>query len=115
MRSCRMERRSSPGGTRLERTSRSCSGTPISTCDKPENRDVLQVRIFAQLRNLSGDQMTAAFKPLLAPPDLASRLPGDAAAYLRISAAPEALWRELSRTAGADAARLRDRIQETTG
>src|SRR5256714_973341 len=47
--------------------------------DKPENRDLLQVRIFAQLKNLSGDQMTAAFKPLLAPPDLASRLPGDAA------------------------------------
>jgi hypothetical protein len=83
--------------------------------DKPENRDLVQVRIFAQLRNLSGDQMTAAFKPLLAPPDLASRLPGDAAAYLRISAAPEALWRELTRTAGADAARLRERIQETTG
>ena len=83
--------------------------------DKPENRDLLQVRMFAQLRNLSGDQMALAFKPLLAPPDLASRLPGDAAAYLRISAAPEALWRELSRTAGADAARLRDRIQETTG
>src|SRR5438445_10359771 len=83
--------------------------------DKPENPDLLQVRIFAQLRNLSGDQMTAAFKPLLAPPDLASRLPADAAAYLRLSAAPEALWRELSRTAGADAARLRDRIQETTG
>src|SRR5439155_8966849 len=82
--------------------------------DKPENRDLLQVRIFAQLKNVSGDQMTAAFKPLLAPPDLASRLPGDAAAYLRISAAPEALWRELSRTV-ADAARLRDRIQETTG
>lgn len=83
--------------------------------DKPENRDFLQIRMFAQLKNLSGDQLVAAFKPLLPPPDLASRLPIDAAAYLRISAAPEALWRELTRTAGADAARLRDRVQETTG
>src|SRR5438309_9781660 len=83
--------------------------------DKPENRDLLQVRIFAQLKNLAGDQLVAAFKPLVRPPELAARLPGDAAAYLRISAAPAALWRELSRTAGADAARLRDRIQETTG
>src|SRR5438067_1185268 len=71
--------------------------------------------MFAQLKNLAGDQLVAAFKPLLAPPDLASRLPGDAAAYARISAAPQALWRELTRAAGADAVRLRDRIQETTG
>jgi PKD repeat protein len=83
--------------------------------DKPENREFLQIRMFAQLKNLSGDQLVGAFKPLLPPPDLASRLPADAAAYLRISAAPQALWRELTRTAGADAARLRDRIQETTG
>jgi len=83
--------------------------------DKPENRDFVQVRMFAQLRNLTGDALVAAFKPLLAPPDLASRLPGDAAAYFRISAAPQALWRELTRTGAADAARLRDRIQETTG
>jgi PKD domain-containing protein len=83
--------------------------------DKPENRDFLEIKMFAQLKNIAGDQLVAAFKPLLPPPDLASRLPGNAAAYLRISAAPQALWRELTRTAGADAARLRDRIQETTG
>jgi len=77
--------------------------------------ELVQVRMFAQLKNLAGDQLVAAFKPLVRPPDLASRLPGDAAAYLRISAAPEAVWRELTRTAGADAARLRDRVQETTG
>jgi len=103
------------GGSAAGRLSSEVGASAFSVYDKPENKDLLQVRIFAQLKNLSGDQMTSAFKPLLAPPDLASRLPGDAAAYLRISAAPEALWRELSRTAGADAARLRDRIQETTG
>jgi hypothetical protein len=81
--------------------------------DKPDNRDFVQVRIFAQLKNLTGEALVSAFKPLLAPPDLASRLPADAAAYLRISAAPQALWRELTRTG--DATRLRDRIQETTG
>jgi hypothetical protein len=86
----------------------------FSIYDKPENRELLQIKMFAQLKNLSGDSLVAAFKPLLTPPDLASRLPGDAAAYGRISAAPQALWRELTRSAGADAARLRDRIQETT-
>ena len=83
--------------------------------DKPESRELLQVKMFAQLKNLSGDPLVAAFKPLMQPPDLASRLPGDAAAYLRISAAPQALWRELTRASGADAARVRDRVQEITG
>jgi hypothetical protein len=80
-----------------------------------ENPDVLQIRIFSQLRNLTGDQLVAAFKPLQSPPDLASKLPSGASAYLRLSAAPDTLWRELSRMSGADAARLRDRVQETTG
>jgi hypothetical protein len=87
----------------------------FSVYDKPENREFVQVRMFTQPRNLSGDALVAAFKPLLAPPDLASRLPPDAAAYFRISAAPEALWREMTRTGAADASRLRDRVQETTG
>ena len=87
----------------------------FSVYDKPDNREFVQVRMFAQLRNLSGDALVAAFRPLLAPPDLAARLPADAAAYFRISAAPQALWRELTRTGAGDAARLRDRIQETTG
>ncbi len=83
--------------------------------DKPENREFVQVRMFAQPKTLTGDALVSAFQPLLPPPDLAARLPGDAAAYLRISAAPQALWRELTRSNSADAARLRDRIQEVTG
>ena len=97
------------------RFSNELGSSAFAIYDKPENRDLLQLRFFAQLKNLSGDQLVAAFKPLMPPPDLASRLPGDAAAYLRISAAPQALWRELTRAAGADAARLRERIQQTTG
>ena len=80
-----------------------------------ENPDVLQIRMWTQLRNLTGDQLVAAFKPLKEPPDLASKLPSGASAYLRFSGAPEALWRELSRMSAADAGRLRDRIQEATG
>jgi len=80
-----------------------------------EKSEVLQIRIYSQLRNLSGDLLASAFKPLRDPPDLASRLPPGASAYLRLSAAPDALWRELSRMSGADAARLRDRVAETTG
>lgn len=87
----------------------------FSVYDKPDNREFVQVRMFAQPKNLSGDALVAAFKPLLAPPDLASRLPADAAAYFRLSAAPQALWKEMTRTGAADAARLRDRIQQTTG
>src|SRR5258708_20133728 len=41
--------------------------------------------------------------------------PAGAASYLRISASPQALWRELARSDAADAARLRDRVQETLG
>ncbi|HUJ25547.1 MAG TPA: hypothetical protein VLW85_05995, partial [Myxococcales bacterium] len=37
------------------------------------------------------------------------------AAYLRISAAPAALWQELTRASGADAGRLRDRLADATG
>ncbi len=80
-----------------------------------ENPELLQFRIFSQLKNLTGDALVAAFKPQRDPPDLAGRLPPGASAYLRLSAAPDALWKELSRMSGADAARLRDRVQETTG
>ena len=80
-----------------------------------ENPEVLQFRIFSQLKNLTGDQLLATFKPLAQPPDLAAKLPSGASAYLRISAAPQALWKELGRTAAADAGRLRDRVQEATG
>ena len=80
-----------------------------------ESPEVLQLRIFSQLRNLSGDQLVATFKPLKDPPDLAAKLPSGASAYVRLSAAPDALWRELNRTSPADAGRLRDRVQEATG
>ena len=91
--------------------------------DKPQ---LLEVRFFTQLRNLSGEQLVGAFKPLKPPPvegggtdavidGLAAKLPGGAATYLRISASPQALWRELARSDAADAARLRDRVQETLG
>jgi len=80
-----------------------------------ENFEVLQFRIFTTLKNLSGDQLAASARPLRDPPDLAAKLPSGASAYLRLSAAPEALWRELSRLSGADAMRLHDRVQEITG
>jgi PKD domain len=100
------------GGSRF---SSEIGSSAFAVLEKPDNRELLQVRMFAQLKNLSGDQLVSAFQPLAKPPDLASRLPGDAAAYLRISAAPQALWSQLTRAAGADAARLRDRVQEITG
>ncbi|MFN2546851.1 MAG: PKD domain-containing protein [Myxococcales bacterium] len=80
-----------------------------------ENPDILQVRIWSQLKNLSGDQMVNAFKPSKEPPDLAAKLPSGASSYARFSGTPDALWRELSRTSPGDATRLRDRIQEATG
>ncbi|HTO98018.1 MAG TPA: PKD domain-containing protein [Myxococcales bacterium] len=83
--------------------------------DKPDNHEFVQVRMFAQLKNLSGDALVSAFKPLLPPPDLARRLPADAAAYLRISAAPQALWEQMTRSGASDATRLHDRIQKSTG
>ena len=80
--------------------------------DQPE---LLQLRMWSQLKNLKGDALKAAFTPAKPPPDIASKLPRGAAAYLRISAAPGALWQELARTSGADAARIRDRVAEATG
>jgi hypothetical protein len=87
----------------------------FTVVEKPENREHVQVRMFAQLKNLTGDALVAAFQPRANPPDLPSRLPGDAAAFLRLSASPQALWSELTRTSGADAVRLRERVQEVTG
>jgi PKD repeat protein len=84
----------------------------FSLLEKPE---LLQLRIFALPRNLTGDKLAAAFTPEKAPPDLAAQLPSGAAAYLRLSAAPQALWGELTRAAGTDTTRLRDRLMETTG
>jgi hypothetical protein len=84
----------------------------FSVLEKP---DLLQLRIFALPRSLTGDKLAAAFTPEKPPPDLAANLPAGAAAYLRISAAPQALWGELTRAAGADTTRMRDRVSETTG
>jgi len=84
----------------------------FALADQPE---LLQLRIWSQLKNLKGDALKAAFTPARPPPDIAARLPPHAAAYLRISAAPDALWRELTRASGADAARLHDRVAEATG
>ncbi len=80
--------------------------------DKDEQ---IEVRLFTQLRNLTGQPLSDAFKALQPPPDLAERLPAGPAAYLRLSASPTALWHELVRSSGADAARLRERTQEMTG
>lgn len=84
----------------------------FALADQPE---LLQLRMWAQLKNLKGDALKTAFTPAKPPPDLAARLPPHAAAYLRLSAAPAALWQELSRASGADAGRVRDRIAEATG
>ena len=80
-----------------------------------DRADLLHVRLFAELKKLPGPQLQAAFKPAKPPPDLATNLPAGAAAYLKISAAPRALWTELSRAAGPDAIRVRARLQESTG
>ena len=80
--------------------------------DQPE---LLQMRMWAQLKTLKGDALKAAFTPAKPPPDIAAKLPPHAAAYLRLSAAPGARWQELSRASGADAGRVRDRISEATG
>jgi hypothetical protein len=80
--------------------------------DQPE---LLQMRLWSQLKNLQGAALKAAFTPARPPPDIAARLPPHAAAYLRLSAAPGALWHELTRASGADAARLRDRVADATG
>jgi PKD repeat protein len=84
----------------------------FSVLEKP---DLLQLRMFALPRSLTGDKLAAAFTPEKPPPDLASQLPAGAAAYLRLSAAPQALWGELTRAAGADTTRMRDRVAESTG
>src|SRR5260370_13893988 len=84
----------------------------FALADQPE---LLQMRLWSQLKNLQGAALKAAFTPSRAPPDIAARLPPHAAAYLRLSAAPGALWHELTRASGADAAPRRDRVAHATG
>jgi hypothetical protein len=87
----------------------------FTVLEKPKDQELVQLRMYALPRTLTGDKLAAAFTPEKPPPDLASQLPAGAAAYIRISAAPQALWSELMRDAGGDASRMRDRIAETTG
>jgi hypothetical protein len=80
--------------------------------DQPE---LLQLRLWSQLKNLKDAALKDAFVPQKPPPDIAGKMPPHAVAYLRLSAAPGALWRELNRSAPADAARVRDRVADATG
>ena len=84
----------------------------FSLLDGPE---ALQIKLFAQPRRLSPDELQKTFMPLKAPPDLAGRLPAGPAAYFKISGRPDALWRELLRASQADATRARERIEDLTG
>lgn len=77
--------------------------------------DGVQLRLFGQLRNLSGKDLQALLTPRKPPPDLAAQLPGGAAAYFKLSGEPQRTWRELLRALGTDAAPLRDRVRQLFG
>src|SRR2546423_602075 len=80
-----------------------------------DRKDVLEVRLFAQPRDLSGEALQKTFTPLKPPPDLASRLPPGPAAYLKLSGEPAGMWRELLRWSAADAGRAQERARGGTG
>lgn len=84
----------------------------FSISDRPE---LVQLRFFTQLKNLTPQQLGAALKPSRPPPDLAAKLPPHAAAYLKISASPSSMWKELVRASGANAARAKEKVQEAMG
>ncbi|MFL5309542.1 MAG: hypothetical protein ACJ79H_03705, partial [Myxococcales bacterium] len=84
----------------------------FSLLDGPEG---LQVKLFAQPRRLSPEDLQKTFTPLKSPPDLAARLPAGPAAYVKVSGRPDALWRELLKASQADANRARERAEELTG
>jgi hypothetical protein len=77
--------------------------------------DRLDVRLFAQVRNLTGEKLVAALTPRKPPPDLASKLPAGAVAYLKVSGSPEALWNELGRAAGERKLEMQERLHAITG
>ncbi len=77
--------------------------------------DQLEVRLFAELRNLTGEKLVQAFTPLKDPPDLAALLPAGAVAYFKLSGSPAALWRELGRAAGERQAELQERLRVLVG
>ena len=84
----------------------------FSLVDGPEG---LQMKLFAQPRRLSPEELQKTFTPLKAPPDVAARLPAGPAAYVKVSGRPDALWRELLKASQADANRARERAEELTG
>ena len=80
-----------------------------------DRKDLLEVRLFAQPRDLSGEALQKTFTPLKPPPDLASKLPSGPAAYVKLSGEPASMWRELLRWSAADAGRVKERAKEVTG
>ena len=80
-----------------------------------DGAEALQMRLFAQPRRISNEELQKMFTPLRPPPDLAARLPAGPAAYVKISGRPDALFRELLALSQADANRARDRARELTG
>jgi PKD domain-containing protein len=80
-----------------------------------DGAEALQMKLFAQPRRLSGEELQKTFTPLKPPPDLAARLPKGPAAYMKLSGRPDALWRELLKASQADANRARERAEELTG
>lgn len=77
--------------------------------------DGLALRLFAQLRNVTGQGLEEMLTPLKPPPDLAAQLPGGAAAYLKLSGTPVKLWRELLRAMGPEGVGLHDRARDYLG
>ncbi|HZX64207.1 MAG TPA: hypothetical protein VFE76_02370, partial [Myxococcales bacterium] len=80
-----------------------------------DRKDLLEMRIFAQPRDLTGEKLQKTFTPLKPPPDLAAKLPRGPAAYLKLSGEPAAMWRELLRMSSADADRAKERVKDLTG
>ena len=80
-----------------------------------DGAEALQMKLFAQPRRLSSEELQKTFTPLKPPSDLAARLPTGPAAYVKVSGRPDALWRELLKASQADASRARERAEELTG
>ena len=96
----------------LARTMAQLGASAFAIRAEPER---LNVRLYAQLRELTGEKLVQAFSPAKPPPDLAALLPAGAVAYVKLSGSPEALWREIGRAAGARKQELEERIQAIAG
>lgn len=79
----------------------------FAVSDRPE---LLQVRLFSQPRGMGQGELEAALKPSKPPPDLAAKLPPGAAAYLRLSASPQALWTMLNKQAPSASGHVQDAL-----